>query len=339
MKNDLSISFDKLTVIILNWNGKKDTLECLSSLQHLKHPNFNIIVADNGSSDDSVKTIRTEYPDVFILENGANLGFAEGNNRAIRYALDQGTDAVVLLNNDIIVDPNLLQAFRDAYNSLANPGILGAASYYYDNPKVIWAAGGFWDSTILDLNHIGLGKYEHELPSDKPYEVDYAVGCALFIHKDVISKIGLMEPLFFLNFEENDWCQRAKKAGLINYSVPDAKIWHKVSASFGGESPLWKYYMTRNLLLWSKRHLPAGEHRDVILKTIKACLPSLAFLSWKAQLTLKQRYWALTNWIKQVLDRFKDPFYIAQFHGIYHYFTKKFGECPPELKIKLLSTH
>ena len=336
MTNKSKKILPRLTIIILNWNGKKDTLECLLSLQNLNYANFNIIVADNGSTDDSVRIIHAEYPGAFIFENGTNLGFAEGNNRAIRHALEHGADAVVLLNNDVVVDANLLQAFYDAYVFSDKPGILGATSYYYDNPNIIWAAGGFWDSNTLELNHIGLGK--SELPSDAPYEVEYAVGCALFIHKDVISKIGLMDPLFFLNFEENDWCQRARKAGFINYTVPGAKIWHKVSASFGGESPLWKYYMTRNLLLWSKRHLSTRAHRAVILKTIKTCFPPLTFLSWKAQLTLKQRYWALNNWIKQTLHHFIDPFYIAQFYGIYHYFIDKFGECPSELTTKLRPT-
>lgn len=322
-------------IIILNWNGKDDTLECLASLQHINYSNFNIIVADNGSTDDSVATIHRAYPDVFILENGANLGFAEGNNRAICYALDQDAEAVVLLNNDTIVDCNLLQAFNDAYVTLPNAGILGAVSFYYENPKVIWAAGGMWDSATLDLRHIGLGKTEDDLSSKKPYEVDYAVGCALFVHKDVISKIGLMEPLFFLNFEENDWCQRAKKVGLINYTVPEANIWHKISSSFGGESPLWKYFMTRNQLLWAKRHLPPKEYRAVIIKTIKDYFPLVIFLSLHTPLNFRQRYWALVVWVKQTLSHCSDPFYMAQFYGIYHYFINRFGDCPQKLKIKL----
>lgn len=328
-----NISLDlapKVTVIILNWNGKDDTLECLSSVKSLSYTNYNVIVVDNGSTDNSLAAISAVYPDIFILENGSNLGFAEGNNRAIEYALDHDADAVVILNNDTIVDTNLLTAFNEAYITLPEAGILGAVSYYYDHPAIIWAAGGLWDPTILDLRHIGLGKTEAYLPSTQPFEVEYVVGCAIFIHRNVIKKVGLMDPIYFLNFEENDWCRRAKKLGFTAYTVPNAKIWHKISSSFGGESPLWKYYMTRNLLLWSKRYLSAKEHRSVLKKTIKEVFPKMSL----SHLNLKQRYWTLITWFNQLKFRLHNPFYLAQCYGIFHYFSKQFGCCPDDLKLK-----
>lgn len=318
-------------IIILNWNGKKDTLECLESVQKINYSNYSIIVADNGSTDDSIAAIRSAYPDIFILENGENLGFAEGNNRAITYALDHGAEAVVILNNDTIVDSNLLQAFNKAYQTLPDAGILGTVSFYYDQPETIWAAGGEWDSSILELRHLYLGKKEHDLPNTEPFSVNYAIGCSLFIHKSVITKIGMMDPLFFLNFEENDLCQRAIKSGLSNYTVPDAKIWHKISASFNGESPLWKYYMTRNQLLWAKRHLPSSQYHAVIKKTLREFLPIINF----TDITWKQRYWVLTTWLKQFKLRFQDPFYLAQLYGIFHYFIHRFGACPLKTQKKL----
>ena len=324
-----------ISIIILNWNGKKDTIECISSLQDLKHPNFSIIVADNGSTDDSVDSIKNVYPDIFILENGENLGFAEGNNRAITYAFNNGAEAVVILNNDTIVDPGLLSSFCTSFDNLPNPGILGTVSFYYDKPDVIWAAGGEWDATRLELKHICCNEREEDLPSKEPYSVNYAIGCALFVHRSVVEKIGLMDPQFFLNFEENDWCQRAIKSGLINYTVPNAKIWHKVSSSFGGESPLWKYYMTRNLLLWSKRHLPPAEYRAVIKKTIREFLPHKTPINTDKKLSLKYHYWALFDYLKQFKKRFESPFYLAQFFGIVHYFFRRFGPCPESTQQRL----
>ena len=322
-------------IIILNWNGKQDTLECLASVEKIIYPNYSIIVADNGSGDNSVSAIRSAYPDVFILENGENLGFAEGNNRAMTYALEQGADAVVLLNNDTVVDPFLLQSFVDSFHSVSNPGILGTVSFYYDQPNIIWAAGGDWDSSSLELKHCYAKQSIDNLPSSQPYAVNYAVGCALFIHKTVINKIGMIDSLFFLNFEENDWCQRATKAGLTNYTVANAKIWHKVSASFNGESPLWKYYMTRNLLLWAKRHLPADQYQAVIRKTVKEFFPVFTRQNNSDTSVLKQYYWALLTWFKQFRLRFQDPFYLAQLYGIVHYFTHRFGPCPPAVQKKL----
>lgn len=322
----------KITIIILNWNGKEDTLECLTSIQQIDYPHYSVIVADNGSTDDSVAVIREAFPDIVVLENGENLGFAEGNNRAIRYALDNGADAVLLLNNDTIVDAHLLNAFAEAFRALPDAAMLGAVSFYYDQPEIIWAAGGHWDPSILDLKHTAQGQTIVELPSQKtPYEVDYVIGCALFVHRAVIEHIGLMEPLFFLNFEENDWCQRAKQSGFKNYTVPEAKIWHKVSASFGGESALWKYYMTRNLLLWSKRHLSAREHRRVFFKTVKEFFPY-----FPSKLSgVKPRYWALQTWWRQCSIRLTEPFYVAHLYGIYHYLIQRFGQCPAPLQAKI----
>ncbi|WP_051961739.1 glycosyltransferase family 2 protein [Methylobacter sp. BBA5.1] len=324
-----------ISIIVLNWNGKEDTLECLASLQAVTYPSFDVIVADNGSTDDSVGVIRKAYPDIHILENGANLGFAEGNNRAMLYALDHGAGAVVILNNDTIVDPNFLQAFNDAYASLPDAGILGATIYYYDQPDVIWAAGANWDFKNHRQNFVCLGLRESSLPDTKPYEVEFVLGCALFVHKELINRIGGMDPLFFLNCEENDWCRRARKNGYKIYSVPDAKIWHKISSSFGGQSPLWKYFITRNQLLWAKRHLSMKEYYYVLTKFIKEFFPLLSISKETGEISLKTIYWGINTWHRQFFNRFYQPYYLALLYGLFHYFSGTYGDCPPKLKARL----
>jgi len=101
-----------IAIILLNWNGKSDTLECLASLESLDYSCYEIILADNGSSDGSLEEISITYPHVTLIDNKTNLGFAEGNNRAITYALTKGFDAIFLLNNDTVVDPHILQALK-----------------------------------------------------------------------------------------------------------------------------------------------------------------------------------------------------------------------------------
>lgn len=326
-----------IRIIILNWNGKEDTLECLSSLQHITYPVFDITVADNGSTDDSVKVIHQAYPNIHILENAANLGFAEGNNRAIRYALEHGADAVVILNNDTIVDPNLLQAFYDAYVSFPDAGILSTTSFYYDQPDVIWSAGAEWNSSSLDFTYLYQGCKYTELVDKTAFKVQYVIGCAMFIHKKVIMDVGLMNPVYFLNFEEFDWCVKINSAGYQNYIIPEAKIWHKISSSFGGKnSPLKNYFLTRNFLLWAKWHEPK-ELTRILKMTIFEFIPPVSFLYLTNSKTLKQRYWEFIEWCKQCKTRAKDPYYLAQAYGIYHYFFHKFGDCPPELKSRLTS--
>lgn len=323
-----------VSIIVLNWNGKTDTLECLTSIQNISYSNFNIIVADNGSTDDSVATIRSNFPNVLIFENGANLGFAEGNNRAIFFALEHGSEAILLLNNDTIVDPDILSAFVKAYEDLPNAGILGATSYYYDQPDIICAAGAYWDASIREQRFICQGFHTLQLPSKDPYEVDFVVGCALFVGKEVINTVGLMDPRFFLNYEENDWCQRARKKSFINYSVPGAKIWHKVGASFGGQSPLWIYFMTRNELIWSKRYLSRQDYQYVLKRSLRSCFP---VFSTQRDHGLRAWYWALRVWLKQLYQRRDDPRFLAVFYGIAHFFLRIDGDCPAGLRARLVS--
>ena len=123
----------KVAIIILNWNGKKDTLECLESVRKIDYQNFEVIVVDNGSSDDSLKAIQSKYPEICILETGENLGYAGGNNFGMRHALQNGADYILILNNDIIVDSQLINSFIDASALIPKGGIFGAKIYYYSN--------------------------------------------------------------------------------------------------------------------------------------------------------------------------------------------------------------
>jgi len=118
-----------VAIIVLNWNGRDDTIACMYSLQKLTYKRYQLIVVDNGSSDDSVSAIRAEFPSVHVIETGANLGFAEGNNVGIRHALDQGANYVLLLNNDTEVDEHLVDALVDAAESNADGGIFGPKIY------------------------------------------------------------------------------------------------------------------------------------------------------------------------------------------------------------------
>ena len=147
-------------VVILNWNGRDDTLACLESVARIDYPNFRVIVADNGSSDGSVDAIRRAYPDVHLIENHANLGFAAGNNSAIAHALESGAEFVFLLNNDTVVDPAILSAFVDAAERMPDGGVFGAKIYYYGDKQKLWYAGGYWDAETLSFNEHGAGELD-----------------------------------------------------------------------------------------------------------------------------------------------------------------------------------
>jgi len=124
-------------IIVLNWNGKDDTLECLGSLQQLDYPNFETVVVDNGSTDGSEDVIRSAFPSVNFIQTGRNLGYAGGNNVGIKHALSHGADYVWLLNNDTTVDPNALTALVETAQADPKIAVVGSKIFYYDQPDVI----------------------------------------------------------------------------------------------------------------------------------------------------------------------------------------------------------
>ncbi len=245
----------KIFIAVLHWNNAKDTIECISSLRLLRYPNFAVVIVDNGSTDGSLKILQTQFPECHFLLNQTNLGFAEGNNVALRYSLAQGASFVLLLNNDTTADPFLLDAFMEAASHCPAAAVFGAKIYFYDEPTTLWYAGG-GVSKQGRCFHVGCGASD----LDKLYETitptSYACGCALLIRTNILEKVGYMNPDFFLLWEEIDWCFRIKKAGYECLFVPKAKVWHKISSSFegGNRGPLWQYYYWRNRLLFIRAH-------------------------------------------------------------------------------------
>lgn len=285
----------KVFIIILNWNGWKDTIECLKSLEKLDYPNYEIIVVDNNSTDNSAEKLR-EYINsnirvnqrsnpresastslqmrqtrdaslqIILITNESNLGFAGGNNVGIKYILESRTknyepgvnnEYILLLNNDTIVDKNFLQELVGVGESDKKIGILGPLIYYYDESKKIQFGGGKIEKFMTRGVHMRLNEIDQGQFSDVDYSiVDYYTGCALMIKKEVIDKIGLMPEDYFLYYEDVAWNLKAKKAGYFSVIVPKSKIWHKVSASAKQGSPSYIYYHSRNGLLLAKRNAP-----------------------------------------------------------------------------------
>lgn len=314
----MSKPFPKILIILLNWNGKKDTLECLASLQKVRYPNFQTIIVDNGSTDDSVSVLRATYPQIPILENRANLGFAGGNNPGIEWALRHRAEWILLLNNDTVVAPDFLDAFLKAAQEQPKAKILGAKILRYHQPGIIDHLGGFWNPQIAEFVSPDSGEADH--PYFNMRAADYVCGCALLMHRSVPETIGLLEPSFFLFWEETDFCYRAKKAGFEVWTAPEAKIWHKVSSSFTGGKPHMHYFWWRSRLLWIERNCTPEEKRNLYKKVIT---PEI----WKMV-----RHYLLKSTIqffspnpdrKEKNRRLK-----AGCAGAFDFFRKRFGNCP-----------
>lgn len=229
----------KVFIIILNWNGKEDTIACLESLKTLTYGNAVQVMVDNASSDGTADAVRVQFSSVEVIANQANLRFAGGNNVGIEYALRNSADYILLLNNDTVVAPTFLSELVQAAEQDPRIGIAGPKIYYYGEPKRIWFAGGkveYWKGWV---SHIGIretdkGQY------DTPRDVDYLTGCCMLVKREVIERIGKLDESFFIYGEDADWSLRAARAGYRLRYVPSSMIWHKVSASSGGNLSWFK---------------------------------------------------------------------------------------------------
>jgi GT2 family glycosyltransferase len=257
----------KVAVIIINWNGWKDTLDCLSSLKKIStaYAEISVIVVDNGSTNESVPVIRKKFPSVTVLETGKNLGFTGGNNAGIRYAMSHGSDFVWLLNNDTVVDPGVL-SFVSTFDD-PSVGIAGSKIYFVpgrefhhdrykedERGKVIWYAGGKIDWNNMYASHRGVDEVDRG-QYDKITETPFVTGCSMIIRREVIAKIGLLDDRYYLYLEDLDYCLRAVRAGYKLLYVPSSVLWHvNAGSSSRPGNPLHEYYLTRNRLLIGFRY-------------------------------------------------------------------------------------
>lgn len=277
----------KVFVVILNWNGIKDTLECLKSVRRLQSTGYSLqaIVVDNKSTDNSVATLKKQkgirHQSITLLENKENLGFAGGNNIGIRYALKSGADFVLILNNDTIVDKNLLIRLIEAAEKHKSAGILSPKIYFAEGfeyhkdkykdserGKVIWYVGGIMDwNNVVGSNYgvddVDLGQYHITR------EIDFATGACMFIRRTAIERVGYFDEKYFLYLEDADFSIRAKQKGFKVLFVPDAHLWHKVSQSSGIGSELNDYYITRNRLLFGLKYAPIRAKLALLRESIK----------------------------------------------------------------------
>lgn len=229
-----------LFVIVLNWNGWKDSVPCLESLKKVIYPAVKIVVVDNGSTDDSVKHLRDSFPDVPVLETGKNLGFAGGNNHGIRYALEHGADYVFVLNNDTIVPEDAIGrlvefAEQNPDAALIGPEISDASTgEFLDMPMLhrisVW-------SILLTKSPaqrmIRRRRIYRRLFYDGPSPRKvYAIhGSAMLFRRSTLLKIGLFDERTFIYWEEFIMAEKLRQAELTTYVLPSARVWHKGSAS------------------------------------------------------------------------------------------------------------
>lgn len=245
----------RITIIILNWNGLEDTIECLDSLIKIDYLNYEILVVDNSSDGNDVEVIKDKYADFLkeVIVNEKNLGFSGGNNVGIKQAINGGADYVLLLNNDTIVEPDFLTKLMEKSSDFENIGILTPMINYYDDKDKIWSAGGDINKIKASGFTFGHNKNSEDYVFDRL--CSFASGCAMLISKEAIEKVGLLDENYFLYLEDTDYCQRVVDAGYKILYVGSSRIYHKVFSTTAREHNLLPlYYSIRNRLYFAKKN-------------------------------------------------------------------------------------
>lgn len=268
----------RIAVIILNYNGWSDTIECLESLLKSNYTNFQIIVCDNASTNSSLEKLiewanerpcpflrlsrneaesgvkvsenilihgSLEMCPIIMIDTGGNLGFAGGNNVGIRYVLSQGNFyAVWLLNNDTVIQPTTLKEMVLLSLKNSNTGIIGSKVLFYFEPNSIQSYGNMQMGWKGVGNSLYAGRHNSELPD---LEVRSVIGASLLITLSAIEKTDLMDESYFMQDEETDWCARVKAKGYKIYSCGTSIVYHKEGKSSD------RIYNERKFFGWKSR--------------------------------------------------------------------------------------
>ncbi len=313
-------------IILVNWNGWRDTIECLESVLRLKYDQFRVLVCDNASSDDSLDRIaewargdaaagcanaqlkhltfpplpkpipllrfgpgeqvdlreRTER--LILIQTGANLGFAGGNNVGLRLALAAGDlEYAWLLNNDTVVEPDALLHMVEKMRQRPDAGVCGSTLLYYSEPERVQALGGsVYNRWTARGGHIGLNLHRDRLPSEDWVEqrMKYVVGASMLVSSEFLERVGLLDERYFLYFEEIDWATRAKGFFKLLY-CPESIVYHKEGASIGtsdlkgkARSGLCERFASQNRMLFTRTHIPRAL-ATVLLAVLVSALQRL----------------------------------------------------------------
>ena len=217
----------KISLIVIHWNQEDLTTETILSLKRIDYPNYEIILVDNGSDDNSGAVLDARFPDVHMIRSTVNLGYAGGANLGMAEALDRGADYVFVLNNDIEVDPNILNHLTLAMTSPEFPraGMAAPVIYFYDPGHVVWYGGGDCDAETGIVRHRDFGKADKDIDHHTT-PCTFVNGCAMLIKREVLETVGLFDTSYFHTGEDVDYSIRVNRAGYTSLVAPRAKLWH-----------------------------------------------------------------------------------------------------------------
>ena len=251
----------KVSVVLLNWNGAHFTIPCIESLRQSSYPNVEIVVVDNGSTDGSPERISERFPDIPMIRNGANLGFAQGNNIGVDYSLRAGADYVLTLNNDTLVDPEMISELVATTSRHEDSVAVCPKIYWFHQPDRLWFGGSRANLWFGIFDHIGMNEVDNSRYATER-DIGFATGCCILVPRKIIEAVGMFDPAFFIYCEDVDWSLRCRRAGFRLLFAPKAKLRH-VESGMTRQLTAWKRYLFTRNAIWTVRRNGTALHKAV----------------------------------------------------------------------------
>ncbi|MBI9035354.1 MAG: glycosyltransferase family 2 protein [Bacteroidales bacterium] len=301
VKRKKRLDYPLVSIISVNYNQSQVTCDMIESLNHITWPNLEIIIVDNASTEDDPTIIKTKYPNVVFIQNPINYGFAAGNNFGIMAARGK---YVMFLNNDTEVDPGFIEPLINKFESDSTIGAVSSKLRFYYQPDTIQYAG-YTEMSPYTIRNFSIGYKEKDKGQyDKDRETPFAHGAAMMVPMNVIKELGMMSYIFFLYYEEADYCDRIKRAGYKIWYVHDSLVLHKESVSTGKMSPLKIYYLNRNRMVYMRRNIFGKPFYLALGYQLIIAIPKNAFkFLAKGKIKLFYAFYQAIGWhIKNVVN-------------------------------------
>ncbi|MBN7809688.1 glycosyltransferase family 2 protein [Algoriphagus sp. H41] len=294
-----------VAIILVNWNGLDFTKACLSSLRQVDFPSYKIFLVDNASQNQEGQKLKSLFPELELIQNEENLGFAGGNNMGIRAALVQGFSHVLLLNNDTEVEPDFLGEMMLRIRQQPRLGLVQPLILFLGEKKKIWSAGGKWIPSLGRA--VTLGDREPLAGFRFAKDLDWATGCCMLISREALLEVGLLNEQYFAYFEDVEWSLRFRAAGFFLGLAERAVIYHEAGAASkkkhaeGVLSPRVFYLHVRNQFFLLRKSLKG------IYVPVGFAYHSLRFVLWLGYFLARGRFEKMKSVAKGMVDGLTEP--------------------------------
>ena len=283
-----------VSIISINYNDAKVTMDMLASLKNLTYSNYEVIIIDNASPSDNPDIIKETYPKITLIKSKLNLGFAGGNNLGVKVAKG---DYLLFINNDTIVPDGFMEPLVNTLERDKSIGMVSPKIKFHWDPTLIQYAG-YTPMNHWTIRNNSIGYHQKDDGSFNTEGVTASIhGAAMMVPRSVVEKVGMMTEIYFLYYEEHDWAEMIKRAGYKIYYQPKSYILHKESLATGKSSPLKTYYLARNRIVFARRNFKATQLFVSMLFQVFISVPknTITFL-FKRQFEHLKSFWNAIGW-------------------------------------------